>query len=73
MPARIVEREDGDQAIADFGGVKRPVSLALLEGIEVGDWVIVHVGYALSRLDPDEAERTLDLLREAVAAGRGEP
>jgi hydrogenase expression/formation protein HypC len=45
-----------------LGGVRKQVSLALVENAEVGDYVIVHVGYALSKLDPDEAERTLALL-----------
>jgi hydrogenase expression/formation protein HypC len=40
------------------------VSLALVDGVEVGDYVIVHVGYALNKLDPDEAEKTLALFAE---------
>lgn len=47
-----------------FGGVRRDVCLAYLPEIEVGDWVLVHVGFAISRIDPEEAERTLSLLRE---------
>jgi len=45
--------------------VRKRISLALVEGIGVGDHVIVHVGYALTRLDPDEAQRTLDAFAEA--------
>ncbi len=65
VPARIVALLDDDQATVSLGGVKTTCSLALVEDVAVGDYVIVHVGYALSRLDPEEAERTLQLLAEA--------
>lgn len=65
IPARVVEIAANDQAIVDLGGVKKDVSLALVEGVEIGDYVIVHVGYALTRLDPDEAAKTLALMAEA--------
>ncbi|ABD71796.1 hydrogenase assembly chaperone hypC/hupF [Rhodoferax ferrireducens T118] len=61
----------GDWAIVDLGGVKKEISLALLDDVQVGDYVILHVGYALSKLDPQEAERTLALfseMAESVAA-----
>lgn len=64
IPARVAEILDGDQAVVDLGGVRKDVSLALVDGVEVGDYVIVHVGYALNKLDPDEAERTLALFAE---------
>jgi hydrogenase expression/formation protein HypC len=64
LPARIVEIISDDQAIVDLGGVRKEVSLALLDEAEVGDYVIVHVGYALTRLDQDEAEKTLALMAE---------
>lgn len=65
IPARVVELHDNDVAIVDLGGVRKDVSLALVEGVAVGDYVIVHVGYALTRLDPEEAEKTLALMAEA--------
>lgn len=65
IPARVVEIQDNDQAIVDLGGVRKDVSLALVEGVAVGDYVIIHVGYALTRLDPEEAEKTLALMAEA--------
>jgi len=65
LPARVVELLDGDQALVDLGGVRKPVSLALVDGIAVGDYVIVHVGFALARLDPEEAEQTLRTFAEA--------
>jgi hydrogenase expression/formation protein HypC len=52
-----------------LGGVSKVVSIALVEDVRVGDYVLLHVGYALTRLDPDEAERTLSLMREAAVPG----
>ncbi len=64
IPARIAQILDNDAAVVDLGGVRKEISLALLDGVEVGDYVIVHVGYALNRLDPEEAEKTLKLFAE---------
>lgn len=61
---RVVALASGDQAIVDAGGVRKEISLALVEGVEVGDYVILHVGYALQKLDEDEAQRTLALFAE---------
>lgn len=68
IPARVVEIAENDQAIVDLGGVRKDVSMALVEDVAVGDYVIVHVGYALTRLDPEEAEKTLALMAEAGLA-----
>ena len=65
IPARVVEINDNDLAIVDLGGVRKDISLALVEDVAVGDYVIVHVGYALTRLDPEEAAKTLALMAEA--------
>ena len=65
IPARVVEVQENDVAIVDLGGVRKDISLALVEGVAVGDYVIVHVGYALTRLDPEEAAKTLVLMAEA--------
>ncbi len=65
IPARVVQIGDGDKAIVDLGGVRKDVSLALVDDVAVGDYVIVHVGYALTRLDPEEAEKTLALMAKA--------
>ena len=71
IPARVTTILDGERAKIDVGGVQKEISLALVEGIEVGDYVIVHVGYALDRVHAAEAERTLEMLRAAgmVPAG----
>lgn len=66
IPARILEIDpDAAAAVVSLGGVRRPVSLALVDDAAVGDYVLVHVGYALNKLSAEEAERTLALMREA--------
>jgi hydrogenase expression/formation protein HypC len=65
IPARVVALAPPDTAQVDVGGVQMRVSLALVDGVRVGDFVIVHVGYALTKLDPAEAERTLATFAEA--------
>ncbi len=69
IPARVVELHDNDNAVVELGGVRKEISLALVDGVVVGDYVIVHVGYALNRLDPDEAEKTLQLFAEISEQG----
>lgn len=68
IPARIVEMPDPQNAIVDLGGVRKEISLALVEDAAVGDYVIVHVGYALQKVDAGEAERTLALFAQAGVA-----
>ena len=67
IPGEIVELEAGspDLALADVSGVRRAINVALLddEGLGVGDWVLIHVGFALSKIDEAEARRALDMLR----------
>ena len=63
LPCRIVAI-DGDNATIDVSGMKKDISLALMDEVAVGDYVIVHVGYALTKLDPEEAEKTLALFAE---------
>ncbi|MBN9671867.1 HypC/HybG/HupF family hydrogenase formation chaperone [Roseibium aggregatum] len=65
IPARVISLESGDMAIVALEGIKKPVSTALLEEVTVGDYVLVHVGYALHKLSEEEAERTLQLMAEA--------
>ena len=64
IPAQVVELRDGYNAVVDLAGVRKEISLALVENVAVGDYVIVHVGYALNKLDPAEAEKTLKLFAE---------
>lgn len=64
IPAQIVELRDQDLAVVDLAGVKKEISLSLVDDVAVGDYVIVHVGYALNKLDPEEAAKTLALFAE---------
>ena len=66
LPAKVVAI-DGvtDMATVALGEVKKEVSLALVEDVAVDDFVLIHVGYALNKVSPEEAERTLRLFAEA--------
>jgi len=65
IPAQIVTAVDEETglATAEIAGVRRAVSTALCPEAKVGDWVLIHVGFALEMIDEDEARETLDLLR----------
>ena len=64
IPAEVVELLPEHMARVSLDGVSKVVSVALVEGVAVGDYVVVHVGFALTRIDPDEAKQTLALLAE---------
>ena len=64
LPALVTELLPEDSAKVNLGGVTKTVSLALVSDVAVGDYVIVHVGYALSVIDPEEAAKTLALFEE---------
>lgn len=72
IPGRIVEITDAAkrQAVVDVGGVRRAISIAFIVSPErtpescLGDWVLVHVGFAMSRIDEEEARRTMELLTQ---------
>ena len=69
IPVKIVELLENGMARVTIEGVSKVVSVALVDDLKVDDYVVLHVGYALSRIEPAEAERTLTLLREAGAHG----
>ena len=81
IPGQIVEITDAKNklAVVNVGGVKRQVNLACIVDKEhliescVGDWVLVHVGFALNRIDEEEAAETLKILQEIVSAKRESP
>ena len=66
IPSKIIHIEN-EMATIDVDGVKRSASLMLLEDSAVGDYVIVHAGFAIKKLDEDSAMETIRLLREAAA------
>ncbi|MCD6131469.1 MAG: HypC/HybG/HupF family hydrogenase formation chaperone [Candidatus Hydrothermae bacterium] len=63
IPVKIVEKK-GSVGIGEIGGVKREVDLRLVDNVKVGDYVILHAGFAIQVLDEKEAEEMLSLLRE---------
>lgn len=68
IPGRIVEFVDETRHLAriEVGGVRRVVNVGLVlpDGLEAGEWVLIHVGFAISKIDEAEAERTTELLRQ---------
>lgn len=67
IPALVVELLPNDQAVVNLGGIRKEISVALVEGVQLGDYVIVHVGHAIGTIDPEEAQRTLALFAELAA------
>ena len=66
IPGRVVEILDEENRLAkvDVSGVLRSVNVGLLDGVRDGDWVLIHVGFALSKVDEEEAHATLALLQQ---------
>lgn len=64
IPAKIIEIDESKKGRVDYLGTRVKVNFSLLEEARVGDWVIVHAGYAISKLDEEEAQETFALLRE---------
>lgn len=71
IPAKIESIENG-MAVAQMGGIRRSVSLRLTPEASVGDYVLLHTGYAIGVIDPKEAEETLNILRNMADPGEGE-
>lgn len=66
IPAKVIQIEESKIGKVDYMGTKIKTNLILLEDVKVGDWVIVHAGFAISKLDEEEAQETFSLLREIV-------
>ena len=71
IPARVIEIFGADRARIELSGVQKEISLSLVEDVAVGDYVIVHVGFAIGKLDPQEAEETLAIFA-AMKASHGD-
>lgn len=70
VPMMVIS-SDGEALIAEIDGVKRPASLMMLgEQVKVGDYVLIHAGFAISKLDKEEALETLALMRECLEKGQ---
>lgn len=68
MPVQIVQLLADEQAVVNLGGVEKTISTALLDEVQVGDYVVIHVGFALTKLDEQEAAKTLQLFHELETA-----
>jgi len=66
MQVKTIENE---MAICEIDGVQREACLMMIEGVEVGDYVLIHAGFAIEKIDEDEAQLTLQALREALDMG----
>jgi hydrogenase expression/formation protein HypC len=64
IPAKVISVDENKQGRIDYLGTKVNTNFSLLEAVEIGDWVIVHAGFAISKLNEEEAQETLALIRE---------
>jgi len=69
IPAKVIDIDAAQQGKVEYLGTAVKTNFSLLDGVTAGDWVIVHAGFAISRLDEAEAQETLKLLEEFTAAG----
>ena len=67
IPGKVIEI-DKDVAKVDVGGVSRDISLDLCPDVSVGEYVLIHTGFAIQKVDEEEAKETLDLLRKMAEA-----
>ena len=68
VPARVITLDkNSDTAVVDLSGIQKEISTALVEDVNVGDYVLIHVGYALQKLSEEEAAQTLALFDELNA------
>lgn len=63
VPAKVLEIR-GEKALVDFGGITREAFITLLDDVKIGDYVMIHTGYAIEKLKPEEAEEILKMLKE---------
>ena len=64
VPAEIVEIREDDLALMDIGGAKREVNVSLVDDVSAGDYVLVHAGFAIEKVDEAEARKTMELIEE---------
>jgi hydrogenase expression/formation protein HypC len=68
IPVRVVELRPDQKAVVDLAGVRKEISTALIEDVQIDEYVILHVGYAIGKLDAEEAQRTLEMFNELEQA-----
>ena len=67
IPARVIELTPPEMAVVDIGGVRRPVNISMVDA-ELGDYLIVHVGFAISKIDPQSARESYESFLEVAEA-----
>lgn len=72
IPVRVVEVRPDQKAVVDLSGVRKEISTALVDNVKVDEYVIVHVGYAIGKVDAEEAQRTLELFSQLEQAQSAE-
>ena len=72
VPAEIIEIREGNIALVDFGNLKQEIRIDLVD-VSIGDFVLVHVGFAIQKLDRDEALETRELFKQCYEAMGVEP
>lgn len=70
VPAEVIEIDEDETARVELGGVRQRVSLDLVDDVAVGDFVLVHAGFAIDKVDENEARRTIELLEELARLER---
>ncbi|MCG5031413.1 HypC/HybG/HupF family hydrogenase formation chaperone [Mesosutterella sp. OilRF-GAM-744-9] len=69
VPGKIVSVSSPEEAVADLGGIRKAVNVSLIDDPKPGDWVIIHVGFALQKIDEEQAQETLRALEAAARSG----
>ena len=69
VPGKLEKILSADEAIADLGGIQKNINISLIEDPQPGDWVVIHVGFALQKIDGAQAEATLKVLAEVAQSG----
>jgi hydrogenase expression/formation protein HypC len=72
IPVRVVEVRPDQKAVVDLAGVRKEISTALIEDVQIDEYVILHVGYAIGKVDAEEAQRTLEMFNELEQAQSAE-
>jgi len=70
IPGQIVKKINNNTGLVDLGSVTKEVSLVFLPDIEIGDWIIIHTGFALEKISEKDALETIELLHSAYSKGR---
>ncbi|MDD2889646.1 MAG: HypC/HybG/HupF family hydrogenase formation chaperone [bacterium] len=70
IPVEVVKINDEETALIELTGVQKEINIQLVPQVKIGDWVILHAGFAIEIIDEKEAEKTLDSFRELMEASK---